>query len=91
MDSIGVTTGALLPWPQTGPPILWRASVGAGFSSLAVTGGRAFTLGNRNGSDTALGAGQWTSVDATPVTDGDRFRVSVVPSAPSLFFRLERR
>ena len=67
MDSIGTTTGALLPWPETGPPVLWRASVGTGFSSLAVVGGRAFTLGNRNGVDTvycldaSTGAILWTN------------------------------
>jgi len=38
----------------------------------------------------ALGAGPWTAVEATPVAEGDRFRVTVVPGAPSTFFRLGR-
>jgi outer membrane protein assembly factor BamB len=33
-------------------PVLWRASVGRGFSSFAVAGGRAVTMGNEEGSDT---------------------------------------
>ena len=41
-------------------------------------------------STSALGAGPWTAVDATPVADGDRFRVTVVPGASSTFFRLAR-
>lgn len=32
-------------WPAEGPPVLWKAPVGIGFSSVAVSGGRIFTLG----------------------------------------------
>lgn len=39
-------------WPAGGPRILWKAAVGTGFSSLAVVGGRAYTLGNASGADT---------------------------------------
>lgn len=39
-------------WPDEGLPILWRANVGTGFSSLAVADGRLFTLGNANETDT---------------------------------------
>ncbi len=39
-------------WPADGPKILWRASVGTGFSSIAVSQGRAYTLGNTNNQDT---------------------------------------
>lgn len=45
-------TGWTTQWPKEGPPILWRAEVGIGFSSITVAGGRAFTLGNRNDKDT---------------------------------------
>jgi len=41
-------------WPDEGPKILWRASVGFGFSSFAVANGRAFTLGNTNDQDTVF-------------------------------------
>jgi hypothetical protein len=33
-------------WPIDGPPILWKASVGTGFSSISVAGGRVFTMGH---------------------------------------------
>src|SRR4051812_31422278 len=36
----------LTNWPADGPQILWRASVGLGFSSISIRDGRAFTMGN---------------------------------------------
>jgi outer membrane protein assembly factor BamB len=38
-------------WPTDGPKVLWRASVGTGFSSIAVSQGRVCTLGNTNNED----------------------------------------
>ncbi len=39
-------------WGSNTPPVLWRASVGKGFSSFAVSKVRVFTMGNTDGSDT---------------------------------------
>jgi len=39
-------------WPATGPKVLWRAAVGTGFSSISVSQGRAYTLGNADNCDT---------------------------------------
>jgi outer membrane protein assembly factor BamB len=39
-------------WPAEGPGVLWRASVGTGFSSISVSRGRAYTMGNTNNEDT---------------------------------------
>lgn len=52
-DSNGVSTekGWTIDWPKEGPRQLWKASVGIGFSSVAVAQGRLFTLGNREGTD----------------------------------------
>jgi outer membrane protein assembly factor BamB len=33
-------------WPAAGPKVLWRATVGTGFSSITVSEGRAYTMGN---------------------------------------------
>lgn len=41
-------------WPEGGPTRLWTAAVGTGFSSLAVSQGRVFTLGNANETDTVF-------------------------------------
>jgi outer membrane protein assembly factor BamB len=39
-------------WPAAGPKVLWRATVGTGFSSISVSQGRAYTLGNTTNEDT---------------------------------------
>ena len=33
-------------WPAGGPKILWRKSIGTGFSSIVVNNGRVYTMGN---------------------------------------------
>src|SRR5881628_3597498 len=39
-------------WPAAGPKVLWRASVGTGFSSFSISNGRVYTMGNANEKDT---------------------------------------
>ena len=39
-------------WPADGPKLLWRAAVGTGFSSISVSQGRVYTMGNTNNEDT---------------------------------------
>ena len=39
-------------WPAEGPKVLWQASVGTGFSSLSVSQGRGYTMGNTTNQDT---------------------------------------
>jgi outer membrane protein assembly factor BamB len=39
-------------WPAEGPKLLWGAPVGTGFSSISVSEGRVFTMGNTNNQDT---------------------------------------
>ncbi len=41
-----------VPWPKDGPQVIWQASVGIGFSSISVSHGRAYTMGNTNEQDT---------------------------------------
>jgi outer membrane protein assembly factor BamB len=48
-------TGLLKEWKEGGPPLAWQVSgLGGGFSSLAVTGGRIYTLGDLEGSQQVL-------------------------------------
>ncbi len=42
-DGISTETGLLAEWPEGGPPELWRADVGIGFSGVTVAGGKACT------------------------------------------------
>jgi len=40
-------TGLLTKWPEEGPKLLWEVTgAGAGYSSLAIVGGRIYTLGD---------------------------------------------
>ena len=38
--------GWLEKWPEGGPKMLWKANVGQGFSGVAISGGRLFTMGH---------------------------------------------
>ncbi len=51
---IGISkeTGLLSKWPAGGPKRVWTASVGEGFSSVAVANGRLYTMGNDGSRDT---------------------------------------
>lgn len=50
-DAVAKESGLLAQWPEAGPPLAWKAAgLGGGFSSLAITGGRIYTMGDREGS-----------------------------------------
>ena len=47
-DGISKETGLLKQWPAAGPPLVWKATgAGKGYSSLAISDGRLFTMGVR--------------------------------------------
>lgn len=74
-DGISRETGWLDRWPEKGPPIAWRASVGTGFSSVSVADGRLFTMGNVDNKDTvycldaATGKKHWSHTYDAPLED----------------------
>ena len=41
-----------ISWGEGGPKVLWKKSLGIGFSSFAISAGRAYTMGNADGKDT---------------------------------------
>src|SRR5262245_60762705 len=56
-DNVSTETGLLREWPKEGPKLLWNSrtvnagkSVGTGFSSISVAGGKIYTMGD-HGSD----------------------------------------
>jgi outer membrane protein assembly factor BamB len=58
-DGLSKDTGLLSQWGPSGPPLAWKASgLGVGFSSVAVTGGRIYTMGDRNGVQSLLALDQ---------------------------------
>lgn len=65
-DGVSRETGLRWRWDASQPPVLWKASVGKGFSAFAAAEGRAVTMGNADGKDTVWcfdaekGAVLWT-------------------------------
>jgi outer membrane protein assembly factor BamB len=51
-NGISEETGWLAEWPESGPPVLWKASLGIGFAAVSVADGRAYSLGNTDDIDT---------------------------------------
>ena len=50
-DGISNETGWTADWPSDGPKVLWEASLGTGFASIAVSSGRAYSMGNIDDND----------------------------------------
>ena len=47
-DGISTESGLLKQWPADGPPLAWKTSgAGTGYSSLAISNGRIYTMGLR--------------------------------------------
>lgn len=46
-DGISPDTGLLKTWPESGPPLAWKATgLGQGYSSVSIVGDRVFTMGD---------------------------------------------
>ncbi|MBT6496917.1 MAG: PQQ-like beta-propeller repeat protein [Planctomycetaceae bacterium] len=48
-NGISAETGLIHEFPESGPEILWRKTLGTGFSGLTVSGGRLFTMFGEEG------------------------------------------
>lgn len=84
-DAISAETGLLSSWPKEGPPLAWRSKgLGEGYSSVAISGGKIFTMGRKDGQNqlmalnldngeilwqTPIGGGG--GPNCTPTVDGD--------------------
>jgi len=53
-SGISTETGWNRSWSASAPRVLWKASVGKGFSSLAVAAGRVYTMGNAEAADSVF-------------------------------------
>ncbi len=42
-DGVDTTSEITLPWPETGPTVLWRRPIGQGYSGFVIHGGKAYT------------------------------------------------
>jgi outer membrane protein assembly factor BamB len=75
-DGISKETGLLKQWPDTGPPLVWKAGgAGTGYSSLAISNGRIYTIGLRGDRefvvafDVATGKEIWATPHGTAYRD----------------------
>ena len=53
-DGISSETAWQSKWPEGGPPKLWTAEVGTGFSSVSIAAGRLYTMGHAGDDDTVF-------------------------------------
>ncbi len=51
---VSAEKGIRADFPADGPKVLWKANVGVGTSSMTISAGRVFTMGNRGGKDHVL-------------------------------------
>jgi len=68
-DGVSQETGLLKQWPEGGPPLAWKAAgAGKGYSSVAVSKGRIYTMGLRGDKEyvIAFDAATGKEVWATP-------------------------
>ena len=51
LDGISAEAAWKTSWPESGPPVAWKAEVGIGCASIVTTGDRVITMGNRDDED----------------------------------------
>src|SRR5688572_14101043 len=75
-DALSPDTALLKTWKPGGPPLAWKASgLGTGYSSVAVAGGRVYTLGDKDGAqhlfalDARGGKALWSARVGAPWVD----------------------
>jgi len=79
MDGISEETGWLSTWPDKGPKTLWKANVGVGYSTVSISNGRLYTMGNTadvdavSCLDAATGAAIWKHTYPCPAKDPNRY------------------
>jgi len=74
-DGISKETGLLKQWPAEGPPLVWKATgAGKGYSSLALSDGRIFTMGVRTDREYIIAFDVATGKEVWATANGRVFR-----------------
>jgi len=74
-DGISKETGLLKQWPADGPALAWKtAGAGGGYSSLAISNGRIFTMGLRGDREYIVAFDVATGKQAWATAHGGAFR-----------------
>jgi outer membrane protein assembly factor BamB len=78
-DGLSTDTGLLKEWPEEGPPLLWKTpGIGRGWSSVAVSNGRVYPVGDKDPDefvfaiDANTGKPLWSSRIGASLDDGPR-------------------
>lgn len=72
-DGVSTETNLLTSWPQGGPPKLWTTNgLGVGFSSVAISGGRIYTMGDRGDGQYVIGLDEPTGKEVWATRVGSR-------------------
>ncbi|MGH9967305.1 MAG: PQQ-binding-like beta-propeller repeat protein [Pyrinomonadaceae bacterium] len=76
-DGISKETGLLKQWPASGPALIWKAAgAGTGYSSLAISNGRLFTMGLRRDREYVIAFDVATGKEVWATPHGSAYRDS---------------
>ena len=74
-DGISKETGLLKQWPAEGPSLVWKTTgAGRGYSTMAIAGGRIFTMGLRGDREYVIAFDVATGKEAWATPHGSVFR-----------------
>lgn len=73
-DGLSPEGGLLAAWPKAGPRVLWAKTIGRGFSSLAVAGGRVYTMVQEPAPDDPRAPARLANYEAVVCWDADTGR-----------------
>ena len=74
-DGVSKETGLLKQWPADGPPLVWKATgAGTGYSSLAISGGRIYTMGVRGEREYVIAFDVATGKELWATAHGNRYK-----------------
>ena len=74
-DGISKETGLLKQWPESGPPLAWKATgAGRGYSSMSVSKGRLYTMGLRGEREFVVAFDFKTGKEVWATQHGSAFR-----------------
>jgi outer membrane protein assembly factor BamB len=74
-DGVSKETGLLKQWPTDGPPLVWKAAgAGTGYSSLAISAGRIYTMGVRGEREYVIAFDVATGKELWATAHGHRYK-----------------
>ena len=74
-DGLSIETDLLERWPEGGPPLLWKTNgLGEGYSSVAVSGGRVFTQGQKQRRQFVIALDEETGETLWETAQGNSYR-----------------